>query len=135
MRIELMETLDLADIWRERNPFQKHFTWSSNVSPDIHCRLDFFLIFRNLVSQVTRNFFSPSLQSDHFIISLDITIFAGRRGPSFWKFNCSFPADENYTLLIQDIIVAINSTEQFLNASKKWEFIKFKVGMVSMNYS
>lgn len=57
--LEIMSTLDLIDIWRDKNPFQKIFTWRSNISPDICCRLDIFLISRKLGSLVTRCFFLP----------------------------------------------------------------------------
>ena len=49
--IEIMPGFDLVDVWREKNP--KHFTWTSNITRDIHCRLDVFLISRNLLHSVT----------------------------------------------------------------------------------
>lgn len=45
--ISIRQWHDLVDIWRERNPTTKLFSWSSNITPGIHCRLDFFLDFLN----------------------------------------------------------------------------------------
>ena len=41
------ENLDLVDIWRIKNPVTRSFTWSQN-SPNIFCRLDYWLISNNL---------------------------------------------------------------------------------------
>lgn len=40
--LSLMSVYSLIDIWRDLNPFGKCYTWSSNITPGIHCRLDFF---------------------------------------------------------------------------------------------
>ncbi|CAH3177284.1 unnamed protein product, partial [Porites lobata] len=37
------ESLDLIDAWRVLNPDSSRFTWRQK-KPEIHCRLDFFLI-------------------------------------------------------------------------------------------
>ncbi|KAJ8021573.1 LINE-1 retrotransposable element ORF2 protein [Holothuria leucospilota] len=63
--LALMSTFDLIDIWRKKNPLSNKFTWSSNVLPGIHCRLDFFLVSRQLNSNVSAVSLSPGIQSDH----------------------------------------------------------------------
>ncbi|KAJ8035189.1 hypothetical protein HOLleu_22332 [Holothuria leucospilota] len=50
--LNLMAAYELLDIWRERNPLSKLFTWSSNVTTGIHCRLDYFLVSRSLEHSV-----------------------------------------------------------------------------------
>lgn len=47
-----MSEHNLIDIWRERNPLTKAYSWHS-PSADILCRLDFFLISRSLINKVT----------------------------------------------------------------------------------
>ncbi|KAJ8042534.1 hypothetical protein HOLleu_13609 [Holothuria leucospilota] len=66
--LSLMTVHNLIDIWREKNPFSKHFTWSSNITPGIHCRLDFFLVSRSVEHSTTDISFSPGIQSDHFFL-------------------------------------------------------------------
>ena len=43
----LQNELDLVDIWRIKNPQTKSYTWSQS-SPQIFCRLDYWLISNNL---------------------------------------------------------------------------------------
>ena len=50
--IKVMNYFDLVDIWRERNPRTKYFSWRSNVTPGIQCRLDFFLFPENLLPRL-----------------------------------------------------------------------------------
>ena len=43
----------------------------------------------------------PSIKSDHSAITLSINgIDDSKRGPSFWKFNCSLVNDNNYCDLL-----------------------------------
>ena len=45
--------LDLTDIWRDLNPEERRYTWSQN-KPEIHCRLDFFLVSVSLAGRVLK---------------------------------------------------------------------------------
>ena len=68
--LEIMSSLNVVDIWRERNPYQKSFTWSSNITPGIHCRLDFFLISRNWINSVVKNNVTTGLNSITLLLVL-----------------------------------------------------------------
>ncbi|KAJ8018451.1 hypothetical protein HOLleu_43552 [Holothuria leucospilota] len=80
--LDLMATYDLIDIWREKNPCVKNFTWSSNVTPGIHCRLDYFLVSRYVSHAVNETIFSPGNQSDHSCISLTIRLILSKEVPA-----------------------------------------------------
>ena len=43
---------DLVDAWRVPNPDTLRYTWRRR-KPEIHCRLDFFLVSQNLMCNVT----------------------------------------------------------------------------------
>lgn len=66
--LTMMTNYNLVDIWRERNPLSRSFTWSSNITHNIYCRLDFFLISHHLCHSVSNTSQSPGLQSDHAMI-------------------------------------------------------------------
>lgn len=51
---EIKDDLDLTDIWREINKKCKRFTWRQK-SPEIHCRLEFFLVSSCLSSRGRRS--------------------------------------------------------------------------------
>ena len=84
----LMNLYDLSDIWRRRNADIERFTWS-NKSRKIQVRLDFFLISKNLSSDVQSCSIVDSPESDHSAITLHLKSqnLMQPKGPGFWKFN------------------------------------------------
>ena len=60
--------LDLVDIWRSKNPDVKSFTWSQK-SPQVFCRLDYWLISNNLRDFVELTEIIPAVRTDHDAIS------------------------------------------------------------------
>lgn len=107
---------NLVDIWRERNPLSKEFFWHSGIA-NIHCRLDYFLISRDIVANVLDAFFQPPLQSDHSLVILSLRCYTECRGKGYWKFNNSLLADKNYTDLIEIVIRRELSNSSSLNPS------------------
>ena len=79
--------LNLIDIWRKNNPFQKSFTYH-NADNTIHSRLDRFYITKTIKTikcQIIQNTIS-----DHHSVSLHIEINKnGPKGPGIWKLNTS----------------------------------------------
>ncbi len=51
---DIINNNDLHDIYRLRYPDTKRFTWHSNHTPPIFCRLDYILISANLLNSVTK---------------------------------------------------------------------------------
>ena len=65
----LQNELHLVDIWRIRNPRMKSYTWSQK-SPQVFCRLDYWLISNNLQDFVNLTAIIPALKTDHAAIEL-----------------------------------------------------------------
>lgn len=132
--LTLMTTFNLADIWKEKNPFLKFYTWSSNITPGIHCRLDFDLVSRNLEHNVNDVSFSPGLQSDHSFISLSFMLTSMKRGPGYWKLNNSLLNDASFTNIINDIIRIDAENPNSENPALRWENLKFKFRLAAIRY-
>ena len=132
--ISIMQSYDLVDIWRERNPTSKLFSWSSNITPGIHCRLDFFLISRTMVTNVTESGFQSGIQSDHRFITLSVQLHTVKRGPGFWKFNNSLLLDNAFVNGIIDLVNR-EKCNLFIDAMQRWELIKFKIRNFCIHYS
>jgi len=60
----IQSELDLVDIWRVKNPSTKSYTCSQK-SPNIFCRLDYWLISNNLHYLVKSVDIIPSINTDH----------------------------------------------------------------------
>ena len=66
---------------------------------------------------------------------MEVRISPEKRGPGFWKFNNSLLKDEVYLDLITNLLVSEIHSFNRGSPSFKWEFIKFKVRSVTINYS
>ena len=92
----IQSELDLVDIWRVKNPSTKSYTWSQK-SPNIFCRLDYWLISNNLHDLVKSVDIIPSIKTDHAAITLDLQTSDNEiKGPGFWKMNCALLEDHDY---------------------------------------
>ena len=95
--------MDLVDAWRILNPDISRFTWHQK-HPEIYCRLDFFLLSQSILGNVTCADITPGFQTDHSMISLNISSHTNKRGPGFWKLNTSLLNEEIYVNLIKETI-------------------------------
>ena len=129
-----MEETNLTDVWRQANPDVSKFTWRRKNPYPIHSRLDFFLVSFGLVGYVRKTDIIPGYRTDHSAITLQLNLNYQPRGPGFWKLNCSLLKELEYINLIKDTIKEV--TDEFTeDAIMKWEMIKMKVRMKTMQFS
>ena len=133
----LMNLYDLSDIWRRRNSDIERFTWS-NKSRKIQVRLDFFLISKNLSSDVQSCSIVDSPESDHSAITLHLKShnLMQPKGTGFWKFNNSLLEDCEYVdKLREEIPLFKNKYSDVQNASLKWDLIKMEICGFTIKFS
>ena len=71
--IELIESLELCDIWRIRNPTEKRSTFRQNhISGYIKQRLDYFFVSNKLQESINKTDIAASLLTDHSPISFTL---------------------------------------------------------------
>ena len=129
-----VQTHNLIDIWRDRNPHSRRYTWHSNVDESIHCRLDFFLISSFLKTCVIESGISPIFGSDHDSITIEILL-GNPRGPGVWKLNTSFLSDDTYCELIRNTVCDTLASNTEANPSLLWELCKLNIRSVSIGFS
>ena len=88
------EELDVVDVWRVQNPESQRFTWRQIRNWEINCRLDFFLVNKNILCNAINTDIVPGYKTDHSMISLQISLHHNPWGRGFWKLNTSFLQDE-----------------------------------------
>lgn len=130
--LSLIQVHDLVDIWRERNPLYKAFTWSSN---NVYCRLDLFLTSRSIVGKVTDCFIQPSLHSDHSAVILKVSLKNCPRGRGYWKLNNSLLLDSAYTQLIESIVTTECQATPTYDPASRWERVKYSIRKESISFS
>ena len=85
---DYMAELDLVDAWKLLNPDGRRYTWRRQ-RPEIHCRLDFFLVSQSLTCNVTNADILAGFKTDHSLITIKLALHSNPRGPGFWKLNTS----------------------------------------------
>ena len=131
---DLINDLNLCDIWRRMNPDLKRYTWRQR-NPQIHSRLDIWLISEHMIDFVKETSIKPSIRSDHSAIYIEIDSFNTQRGKGYWKFNNSFLDEEPFVNEITDNFQRWqNECQIFSDERAKWEYIKYKVRLLSIQY-
>ena len=115
----------MTDVWRTLNPELERYTWRQKT-PNIQCRLDFFLISISLLNVVNNVDIIYGYKSDHSVISVEIENNSFARGKGFFKHNTSLLLDKDYIELIRKLIQKQKHIydEQNVNPNLKWEMIK-----------
>ncbi|KAL9964015.1 hypothetical protein ACROYT_G027586 [Oculina patagonica] len=133
----IRDNLDLTDIWRDLNPEERRYTWRQN-KPEIHCRLDFFLVSASLAGRVLKADILPGYKTDHSLCNIVINYRTHHRGPGFWKLNSSFLGEMDYVNDIKSTIaetVTQYENDETVDEVLLWEMIKLQIRDTSIKYS
>ena len=132
----LKESMDLTDIWRDLHPDSQRFTWRRN--PEVHCRLDFFLISSSLATNALEADILPGFRTDHSLITLCIGTKTNPRGPGFWKLNTHFLRDLEYISLIKNTINEVSNDykdDETVDPVLLWDVLKMQIRASSIKYA
>ena len=121
---DLSEDLDLVDayVWRTLNT---ETTWRQK-QPDIHCRLDFFLVSESSLCDVTHSDIVPGFKTDHSMITLSVSLLVNPRENGFWKLNTPLLTEIGY---MEQVKIIIQQTaheykeDDTVNPALIWEMI------------
>ena len=130
------ESLDLIDAWRVLNPDSSRFTWRRKT-PEVHCRLDFFLVNQSTFCNTSEADIIPGYKTDHSMITLQISLHSNKRGRGFWKLNTSLLKDIEYVNRIKLIINRTKeeyANDETVDPSLLWEMVKMKVREESIKF-
>ena len=126
----MMSKHELIDIYRERNPEGRRYTWRV-ASPMIkQARLDMFLVSSSLEGYVEKTDIDPGYRSDHSIITLALDISKQPRGRGLFKFNVSLLTDKDYVALVKEVIK--NTAFEYALPIYRYEYVMENVSKVEM---
>ena len=101
--LELMDTFELDDVYRDQEPAGRSYTWSA-YSKLKQARLDYFLVSPDLAGLVESIQTCTGYRTDHSLVVMNMIFTPQERGRGFWKFNNSLLSDPAYVKLVKDCI-------------------------------
>ena len=134
--IDIMEELDLVDIYRKLHPNTRAFTYESK-SLKLKSRIDYFLVSNTIAVNAKRAEIRPSIAPDHKAIFLSFEIQGEfNRGPGSWKFNNQLLEDQDYINLITTFYPKILDKYRDVKSKKLlWEMVKMEIRSKTIQYS
>jgi len=126
----------LQDVWRSQHPNLSQFTWR-NHSLKIQCRLDYWLVSKNLSSSLLKTDITSPTFSDHSAISFVLQSEEyTKRGPGFWKINNSLLKDDKFTSELKAKIPEFKAKHNYLeDKGLYWDMLKMEVRGFCVQYS
>lgn len=131
----ILEEMDLVDIWRHCNPLSKLYTWSRHKPSPIFSRIDYFLVSFSVCNKITDTTIKPGFLSDHSAIVIELQLKCQERGPGFWKLNCNLLKDIEYVNMIKQTISDAALDNKGADDMLLWDTIKLKIRGDSIAYS
>ena len=134
---DLVNNLNVLDIWRIQHPETRSFTWSKfnrNTKYYTARRLDYLFISHSLLPFVTETEIVNLGFSDHKGSKLSLDFSAFSRGPSTFKLNINFLKDLSFINLIKNDIGQVKELENKYNPHILWEMLKSKIKSTSISF-
>ena len=130
---EMLQKLNMVDIWRLRNPRVNRFTWFKSSPRIMMERIDFVLMSCNLTSFVIDADIDPTFMSDHSIPHVTLKDESTKdKGPGYWKLNVKHLEQSEFQEGIIDIVNECN--EKYNDIWLRWEMIKMKCRGYAIKY-
>ena len=130
-----MEETMLTDIWRDRNPQLRRYTYMKAKPNRMGSRLDFFLIPIEIAGWCSEAKILPGYKSDHALISLGIIPHNFGRGSGTWKLNNKILEEPEYVEEVNRSFSKIKEIANKLNPHERWEMTKKTAIETSIKYS
>ena len=102
----------MSDVWRERNPDRKTYTFCRSKPHFIGSRLDYAIVDSSITEWVNKIDIIPGYRTDHSAIVMNIIPFNVDRGRGYWKLNNQVLYELKYLNKINLTIKAHESTRK-----------------------
>ena len=130
----MMKEFDLVDVYRDKNPKNKSYTYESKALK-LCSRIDFFLLPQHQISWVKQIETVVSNAPDHKAVKLKLNS-PNKRGPGLWKFNNSLLDNKSYATLFKENYSLIGEKYSGLEDKRlKWELVKMELRGLTIPYA
>ena len=130
----MMDSLDLVDVWRELNPDVMQYTWRKLNPHPIFVRLDFYLISSMLLQFIKNCNITYGYRTDHSSVMLEMQFELSVKGLGYWKFNNRLLRDKDYLIKIGNLI-DIQFSQPIGSKKTAWELFKLAFRGSTIQYA
>ena len=132
--LDIMSENYLCEIWRDRNPDQKRYSWfRPNRNKLQASRIDFALVSQGLCSRTNECFYIKGISSDHSAFFISIKTSDCEKGSGYWKLNTSILKEKEYLKRMSEKL-SITCQEESESAVERWEKIKKVIRKTTQDY-
>ena len=126
---------NIIDSFKHKNPNKNLYTYVHSTQPERNSRIDYILTSSNLVEFITTSDVCTAPVPDHKAVHTTLDISKRSRGRGLWKLNNAILAEDDYKLLIQQLIDETKSEYLgYISNKKLFDLIKFRVKEQTIRY-
>ena len=131
----MCDELLLSDAWRCLYPDERRYSWYK-CKPTLQAsRIDFSLISTGLLDICVNAGYITGLQTDHLAHFVYLNPTKSERGPGYWKLNCAHLTRKDFVDLINKTLEEVNISCKEKTVIERWEYRKYQVRQVAMEYA
>ena len=132
---EISEEFMLSEVWRSKNPEKRYFSWYRSKPRLTASRLDFALVSVGITDACDNCGYINGLHSDHLAFFTYFNIIKNDKGSGYWKLNTSHLFNTQYITEINQLFDEIERSCDKKPKCEKWEYAKYRIREVSMDFS
>lgn len=133
----MMQSMDMADAWREENPYKREFSRRQMVMGVLkQSRIDLCLVKREILQYIKNVNYKFTGISDHAIMTVKLGVFAKDKGGGTWCLNSALLKEDAYKSCIDKCIkYEMENPLYEEDVCEWWERLKERVKKISIGYS
>ena len=133
--IQEIQEKNLIDVYREKHPEKKVFTWMRGTNRREWSRIDYFLISSGLLQYCDMCEIFPSVISDHSLVMMRIVPCAQKRGPGCWKLNNELLLNERFCTEMKNCLEGVKRVYSYLNDIELSELLKYEASQFTREFA
>lgn len=127
----MLEERLLLDLWRVRQPRARGYTFRRG---SYMSRLDYLLVSNHLSDAVSEVRIHQGPHSDHSLLSLAMGHPSKDKGPGLWRFDPILLTDTKFIAKMSEFLTEWESPAELSDPTVIWEWLKFKIKGVVLDY-
>ena len=131
----LKKSNNFTDSYKLKNPNKNSYTYVHSTQPERNSRIDYILTSSNLVEFIINSDIYTAPTPDHKAVHTTLDILKNSRGRGLWKLNNAILDEDDYKVLIQQLI-AETKAEYFRHIpnQKLFDLIKLRIKEQTIRY-